>query len=80
MQSYPTPFQAVDASKNPYVSSIEGNSVTTSVPLLDNGGADANVTVYYGTVDAGLSSATSGEPGIHLHWVLPSHFGLIQKI
>jgi hypothetical protein len=55
--SVPSPS---DASKNPFVSSIGGNSVTTSVPLVDNGGADANVTVFYGTVDAGLSSATSG--------------------
>ena len=30
-----------DASKNPYVSTIGGNSVTTSVPLVDDGGEDA---------------------------------------
>ena len=51
-----------DASKNPYVSSIGGNSVTTSVPMVDNGGADANVTVYFGTVDRGPTSGSSWNP------------------
>ena len=51
-----------DASKNPYVSSIGGNSVTTSVPLVDNGGEDANVTIYYGTVDRGPTTGSSWNP------------------
>ena len=42
-----------DASKNPYVSTIGGNSVTTSVPLVDDGGEDANVSIFYGTADLG---------------------------
>ena len=42
-----------DASKNPYVSTIGGTSVTTSVPLVDDGGEDANVTIFYGTNDLG---------------------------
>ena len=46
--------------------SVETQS-PTSVPLVDNGGADANVTVFYGTVDAGLSSATSEVHGVPLH-------------
>ena len=69
-----------DASKNPYVSTIGGNSVTTSVPLVDDGGEDANVTVFYGTVDAGLSSATWVEYGVQQHWVHLLLFGLTLGI
>ena len=58
-----------DASKNPYVSTIGGNSVTTSVPLVDDGGEDANVTVFYGTVRFGLSSAPWVEYGVQQHWL-----------
>ena len=53
LSNMPSTIPSPSTHPRTHMSSIGGNSVTTSVPLVDNGGEDANVTIYYGTVDRG---------------------------